>query len=163
MAFLKRNNLKITALLLALVSLSLRVIALPYENYDLKVFNLVWYETLYQHGIAQTLATNFANYTPPYTYFLALATFTREFITPLTAIKLIPTCFDLLGAFLIYKIVKLKFQQGDIPSLAAAVYFTAPTIIINSSFWGQADSLYTACLLACLYLLMIEKPLPAIL
>ncbi len=163
MKFLKRNVLKITAPLLALISVSLRIIAIPYTNYDLHVFNLVWYETLYRQGIISALATDFANYTPPYTYLLALATFTRGFIAPLTAIKLIPTCFDLLGAFLIYKIVKLKFEQGELPILAAAIYFIAPTVVINSSFWGQADSLYTTCLLACLYLLMIEKPLPAML
>jgi Gpi18-like mannosyltransferase len=161
--FAKRHTLKITALLLAMTSVALRIAAIPITNRDMFRFNIVWYKTLYKQGIAPALATNFANYTPPYTYFLALATFTRDFISPLTAIKLIPTCFDLLGAFLIYKIVKLKFQQGDMPLLAAAIYFIAPTVMINSSYWGQADSLYTSCLLACLYLLMIEKPFPAML
>ncbi len=163
MRFVKHNALKIIALLLVLVSISLRIAAIPISNHDLFTFNLLWYETLYKHGIASALATDFANYTPPYTYFLALATFTRGFISPLTAIKLIHTSFDLLGAFLIYKIVKLKYQQSDIPVLAAAIYFTAPTVVINSSYWGQADSLYTTCLLACLYLLMLEKPFPALL
>ena len=145
-----------------LFSIALRIIAIPHSNHDLVIFNLVWYDTLSQ-GIVRVLATDFANYTPPYTYFLALATFTRNFIPPLTAIKLIPTFFDIFGAFLIYKIVQLKFGKSDIPLLAAAIYFTAPTVMINSSYWGQADSLYTSCLLACLYLLMIEKPFPAML
>jgi Gpi18-like mannosyltransferase len=158
---MKRISKKNLAALLAVTSLTLRFFALPYSNRDLQIFNLVWYETLYA-GIAKALGTGFANYTPPYTYFLALATFTRDLISPLTAIKLIPTLFDVLGAFLIYKIVKLKFEQSDLPYLAGAIYFSAPTVMINSSFWGQADSLYTASLLACLYLLMIEKPLPAI-
>ena len=121
------------------------------------VYNLLWYQTLYQKGIGEALATSFSNYTPPYTYFLALATLTHDLIPPLVAIKLIPIFFDLLGAFYIYKIVKLKYQQGDIPYLGAAVYFAAPTIILNSAYWGQADSLYTSFLLGCLYYLMTEK------
>jgi Gpi18-like mannosyltransferase len=157
----RNNTLKVLAFTLALISILLRVTFIPYSNYDLAIFNLVWYETL-RNDVLHALATNFANYTPPYTYFLALATFTRDFIPPLTAIKLIPTFCDMLGAFLIYKIVRLKYQN-DLPYLAAAIYFTAPTIMINSSYWGQADSLYTAGLLACIYLLMLDRSFPAML
>ena len=121
------------------------------------VYNLFWYQTLFEKGIGEALATNFSNYTPPYTYFLALATLTHNFIPPLIAIKLIPICFDMLGAFYVYKIIKLKNQHGNIPYLAAAIYFAAPTVILNSSYWGQADSLYTSLLLACLYFLLTEK------
>ena len=181
MTFLKANTLKIAALLLTLLSVALRVVAIPHSNQDLVSFNLIWYETL-SKGVAQALATDFANYTPPYTYFLALATLMRGFIAPLTAIKLIPTCFDILGAFLIYKIVALIPAPSPVgsreknplslrerarvrarPLLAAAIYFSAPTVLINSSYWGQADSLYTACLLTCLYLLMTERPFFAML
>jgi len=152
-----RKLQKITALILIFLSLTLRVISIPHSNQDMAVYNLLWYQTLYQKGIGEALATNFSNYAPPYTYFLALATLTHVLIPPLVAIKLIPICFDLLGAFFIYKIIKLKYQQGDIPWLAAAVYFSAPTVILNSAYWGQADSLYTSLLLACLYFLIIEK------
>jgi Gpi18-like mannosyltransferase len=141
--------LKITVILLFVLSVTLRIIAVPHSNQDMTAYNLLWYQVLYQKGIGKALATNFSNYTPPYTYFLALATLTHDFIPPLVAIKLIPICFDLLGAFYVYKIVKLKYQQGDMSCLAAAVYFTAPTIILNSAYWGQVDSLHLSftCLL----------------
>jgi Gpi18-like mannosyltransferase len=150
---------KVTTILLIVLSLTLRVISIssPRSNIDMDGY-LLWYQTLYQQGIGKTLATDFSIYAPPYTYFLALATLTHDFIPPITAIKLIPTCFDLLGAVYVYKIVKLKYQQGDIPYLASAVYFTAPTIILNSAYLGQIDSLYTSLLLVCLYFLLTEKP-----
>jgi Gpi18-like mannosyltransferase len=153
----KDSNLKVATGLLIFVSLVLRVISIPYSNHDMVVYNLFWYQTLYQKGISEALATNFSNYTPPYTYFLALATLTRGFIPPLVAIKLIPICFDLLGAFYIYKIIKLKYENDTLPYLGAAIYFAAPTVILNSSYWGQADSLYTSLLLVCLYFLLTEK------
>jgi Gpi18-like mannosyltransferase len=153
----KSPLLKITVILLFVISVTLRAIAIPHSNHDMTAYNLIWYQALYQKEIGATLATAFSNYTPPYTYFLALATLTHDFIPPLTAIKLIPICFDLLGAFYVYKIVLLKYHQGVTPYLAAAIYFTAPTIILNSSYWGQVDSLYTTLLLACLYFLLTEK------
>ncbi len=155
----KNNAIKILIILLVLASAVLRFISIPNSNQDMVVYNLRWYEELSQKGIGKTLGTNFSNYAPPYTYLLAIATFTRGLIPPLTAIKLIPIGFDLLGAYFIYKIVKLKYQQGYFPKLAAAIYFAAPTVILNSAYWGQADSIYTSALLICLYLLMTDRPL----
>jgi Gpi18-like mannosyltransferase len=163
MNFIKNNPAKIIIILLVLLSLVFRIISIPHTNYDMTAHNVPWYMILYEQGIAKALGTEFADYTPPYTYFLALATFTHDFIPPLTAIKIIPMCFDVLGAFFIYRIVKLKFKQGYVPALAATTYFTAPTVILNSANWGQADSLYTAFLLACLYFLMTERPFPSML
>lgn len=152
-----------TILLLVLASTVFRVQAIPNSNRDMVVYNLRWYQELSQKGIGNALGTNFSNYAPPYTYLLALATLTRDLIPPLTAIKLIPIFFDLLGAYFIYKIVRLKYRQGNLSMLAAAIYFSAPTVVLNSAYWGQADSIYTSALLACLYFLLIEKPLPAML
>ena len=160
---LKESTIRFVTVVLVFLSISLRVISLPYSNFDLATYNLPWYQILIDQGISKALATNFSNYSPPYTYFLALATLTHGFLPPIIALKLIPVSFDLLGAFYIYKIVRLKYQQGYIPYLAAAIYFTAPTVILNSSYWGQADSLYTVFLLACLYYLMAEKPFLAML
>jgi Gpi18-like mannosyltransferase len=158
MTFKKNNTVKLVIILLFLVSSILRFMSLPFSNRDMVLHNLRWYRVLSQNGIGKALATNFANYTPPYTYLVALATLTHDFIPPLTAIKLIPICSDLLGAFCIHKIVRLKYPQGNLSYLAAAIYFTTPTIIFNSAYWGQADSLYTVTLLICIYFLMTKKP-----
>jgi Gpi18-like mannosyltransferase len=163
MTLSKDTKIKAVIILLVFISIVLRIFSIPKSNYDMSFHNVPWYMTLYNNGIANALGTKFADYTPPYTYFIALATFTHDFIPPLTAIKLIPICFDILGAFLIYKIVKLKFEEGYQPALAAAIYFTAPSIILNSAYWGQADSLYTLFLLICLYFLMTERPFISIL
>jgi Gpi18-like mannosyltransferase len=154
----KDKKFVIIIFLLVSISTILRILSIPQLNWDMTEHNVPWYMTLYNNGIANALGTRFADYTPPYTYFIALATFTHGFIPPLVAIKLIPIFFDIFGAFFIYKIVKFKFEQGYLPVLAAAIYFAAPSVFLNSAHWGQVDSLYTFFLLACLYFIMTDKP-----
>lgn len=150
----------IISIILTIFAIIFRISYINRTNYDMTAYNLLWYNTLADQGIAKALATDFSNYNPPYTYLLALATLTRNFLPPLIAIKLIPTAFDLLGAILIYKITNLKYKGGA-PFLAASLYFSAPSVMLNSSFWGQADSIYTSMLLASLYFVLKERPAAA--
>jgi Gpi18-like mannosyltransferase len=153
----KKDKIKIIGLLLIAISIMVRICVLPIPNGDMKNFNLIWYQVLVDNGIGETLATSFTNYSPPYTYLLALATLSKDVIPPLIAIKLIAILFDILGMYIVYRIIKIKYSNGSIPLLAAAVYFSAPTVIINSSLWGQADSIYTCFLLLCLYFILTER------
>ena len=147
--------------LMAALAIVLRVASLPSQNLDTRGY-LKWYSQIDQRGFA-AMADDFAVYTPPYLYMLWLATFVKGTIPPLIAIKLIPTLFDALSAFAVYKLVRLKFPQGQIPYLAAAGFLLLPTVIANSATWGQIDSLYTSFLLLCVYFLLTERPVPAML
>ena len=142
--------------------LLIRFTFFPYSNGDMQGFNLIWYRTLATEGVLDTLGTNFANYTPPYTYLVALATLTKGFFAPLTALKLIPTCFDILNAWIVFHITRIRYPHGSIPLLAATVFFSAPTVMLNSSYWGQADSLYATFLLLCLYFALRQRPMATI-
>jgi Gpi18-like mannosyltransferase len=157
METLKKDRVKITSFFLIIVSVVIRICVLPRPNGDMTNFNLIWYQALVDNGIAKTLATSFTNYSPPYTYLLALATLSKDIVPPLIALKLIAILFDILGMYIVYRIVKIKYPNGSIPLFAAAVYFSMPTVIINSSLWGQADSIYTCFLLLCLYFVLTER------
>ena len=160
-----KRKLLLTSLIafLFVFGLILRVLFLPANTIDMKVFNLKWYDYIVAHGIQDAMGDEFANYTPPYLYLLSLATLTRTFIPSLTAIKLIPIIFDLFNASLVYQIVKTKFGSGIETWLAAALVWLLPTVVINGSFWGQADALYTCFLLLSLLCILNEKPIGAIL
>src|SRR5690349_8544058 len=164
MELLKKNarNWNSRLLLLAFVGLALivRFLLLPYTNYDTDGYSR-WYDFIVQNGIRSALPQNFAIYTPPYLYLLSLATLSRGFIPQIIAIKLIPIFFDLVNALLIYKILRLKYRAGNLPVLASAVFLLAPTVIMNSALWGQVDSFYTCFLLASLFFLLEDRPLPA--
>jgi Gpi18-like mannosyltransferase len=150
------------AAFLVVVSLYVRYVTRAMTNSDMENFVLVWYSKLQRHGALAGLGKDFYNYTPPYLYLLSLATFTSSFIAPLTSVKIIGMAFDICCAAMVYLLVRLQRPGWRLPLLAAAVFFAGATWLINSAVWGQADSTYTAFLLACLYLLLTNRPAPAI-
>jgi len=152
----------IISVILILLSIYVRYVTRAMTNSDMDAHILPWYAKLQKHGPLLGLGKDFYNYTPPYLYLLALATLTSSVIAPITSVKLIAMLFDICAAFMIYKIVRLQRPQGYLPVLASALFFTGPTMLANSAVWGQADSIYTAFLLTCLYFLLVDRPLPAV-
>jgi Gpi18-like mannosyltransferase len=148
----------ILAALLIGFSLYLRYVARGMTNTDMEHWVMVWYSKLQRHGPLAGLGKDFYNYTPPYLYLLSLATLSSSFLAPLTAVKIIALIFDVYAAVMVYLIVRLQRPKGTLPLLAAAVFFSGPTWLLNGAVWGQADSTYTAFLLTCLYLLLVGRP-----
>ncbi|MBI5951259.1 MAG: DUF2029 domain-containing protein [Chloroflexi bacterium] len=158
-------NSKSTKLLwggLILIGIAARVYFLPLVSLDMEVYLLPWYDFILQHGAWTSLGQEFSNYTPPYLYLLTLVTFTNGLLSKVTAIKLISILFDFFNTYLVFRIVKLRSNDDRLPLTAAALFLCLPTVILNSSAWGQADAIYTFFLLACLFYLLQDKPLPAL-
>jgi len=144
--------------LLFIIGIILRGLALPAISADMQWAYIPWYEFLRTHGV-RAIGTNFSDYTPPYLYLLWLATLTSNYLPSVAAIKFISILADIVNAILVYQIVALKYSAGSKPLLASALFWVLPTIMMNSSLWGQADALYTLFLLVCLYYLLTDKPL----
>jgi len=143
---------------IALVGLSLiiRFQLKEFTNRDMLIFEK-WYAHLYNYGWIGLAGGNFSNYPPAYLYLLWLSTLLSGWVGRVSAIKLIPTLFDLLSAFTIFRMARLRYDD-DTSFFSAASFFILPTIMFNSTGWGQIDSLYTSFLLVCVYLLLNEKP-----
>jgi Gpi18-like mannosyltransferase len=141
-----------------LISLTFRVSSLPHISLDMEAGLFKWYGFILKRGFVNAFKENFALYTPPYLYLLALASLIDGLVSRVTLIKLISIFFDVVSSFFVYKIVRAKYPSKNLPFLAAALSFALPTVILNSAYWGQCDSVYTAFLLACVYFLLIERP-----
>ena len=116
-----------------------------------------WYYAIVDEGLA-VWEWSFSNYNVPYLYLLALATVYLPNLSPLIVVKAISIMFDFVLAFFVYKCVRFKYKRTEtIPLLAALVTLLAPFVILNSSVWGQNDSIYTAFLIACVYALLRER------
>jgi Gpi18-like mannosyltransferase len=158
-----RNNLTYLGLgVMFAFAIYLRYAGLHFISMDMSRDFIPWYHQLADGGYKALIQPSFS-YTPPYLYLLLLATSLRPYLSDIVVIKLIPIFFDVCNAFLIYKIVRIRYPLGKVPILAAAILTLAPTVILNGAYWGQVDGFYTCFLLACLYFMLKDKPLPALL
>ena len=148
--------------LLVLASLIARRYSLPVVSLDMSAGLFDWYGFILKRGFIGAFKENFALYTPPYLYLLWLATWVNGVVSQVTLIKAISIVFDVLCCYYVYRITALKYLHSRLPWLAAALAFALPTVVLNSSYWGQCDSIYTAFLLACVYYVLIGKSLPAL-
>jgi Gpi18-like mannosyltransferase len=147
------------SLILAII---LRLVSVPNRSGDYKTYLSTWYDFITQHDGFNALQYNFANYTVPYLYWLVIAATIFSPLPKIMAIKLFAMIMDFICAFFVYKIVQLKYPHTKMPKLAFIAVILSPTVIYNSSLWGQCDVIYTTGLLACLYFLLTHKQIPAL-
>ena len=115
-----------------------------------------WYLTIHSLGFS-AFKSNFTTYNPPYLYLLYIIARTFPDMDKVLAIKIPSLITDFICAYFVYLLVNLRYPNKIYPIIAAFVFLYTPTVVLNSAFWGQADVLFTAPLLACLYFLMIKK------
>lgn len=143
-----------------LLGIVLRFAGIGFRSMDIHDFLLDWYNELAAHG-HDALKEPFSNYTPPYLYLLYLMVKTAGFIPRIAAIKLPSIGFDFLNAFLVYKILRIRYPHGRMAWIGASAFLLLPTVLLNSAYWGQADSIFTFFLLLCIFFLMQDQPLLA--
>ena len=100
-------NSIIFAILLIFAGL-IRYFALDYNGSDYQNFLSPWYDYIVQHGGWKALGDNFANYTPPYLYFLVILTYLP--VPKLVGIKLVSIFFDFILAYLVFSIINFCQQ-----------------------------------------------------
>lgn len=143
-------------------AVTIRLVCVPNKSVDYKYFLDPWYDFIASHGGFSALKYGFADYTPSYLYWLLIASTLLSGLPKILAIKLFAMTVDFICAFLTYKIVKLKYPVGRMANWAFLAVILSPTVIYNSSLWGQCDVIYTTGLIACIYFLSIHKQIPAL-
>ena len=152
-----RKSLVAVGILLAIL---IRYPLLPFESLDYLKYLHRWYRFIVQNGHFAALKYDFSNYNVPYLYLLATASVLLAGIPTIFVIKIISIIFDFVLAFFVYRCVRLKYcelTEEAIPILAGLVALLMPTVVVNGAMWGQADAIYTAFLVACLYSLLAGR------
>ncbi len=145
---------RIGIVLIGLVlAVAIRLSLIDYKSSDFFDYTKVWYNTLKSLGFA-AFGQDFSNYNLPYLYLLYAVIRLFPNVPAPIAVKIPAIVADFVSAWFVYRIVGLKFQSWVLPTLAAFAALFAPTVVLNSAFWGQADSLYTCALLATLYFVL---------
>jgi Gpi18-like mannosyltransferase len=143
------------------LALLLRFSLRDFESGDIRGFTGPWYDALQAGGGFRALKDLSSNYSPAYLYLLIVVSLVPGDLPTLYAIKLISVIFDFICAGFVYKLVRLKYPDGAKPLFAFFAVLFAPTVFLNSSFWGQADVLYATGLVACIYFLLTDRHAPA--
>jgi Gpi18-like mannosyltransferase len=145
-----------------ILAILIRYPLLSFSSHDYFYKIRVWTEVI-RHGGFWIFRKDFSTYNPPYLYLLYLMVRFFPDTRDILIAKIPSLITDFICAYFVYLIVKIKYPNRFYPVLAAFAFLFLPTVILNSAFWGQADVLYTAPLLACLYFLIKKENVPAFL
>ena len=131
------------------VFLYVRYLLFYFESGDFIKYTSPWIVEYQSMTFVEGLAARVGNYNHPYMYILNVIA--RVGNTGIFLIKSVSVFFDLLLAFFVMKIVSLRTESLNMRILAFFLVFAIPTVIINSSMWGQCDSIYASFVIGSFY------------
>ncbi|GAB17210.1 hypothetical protein GOEFS_021_00370 [Gordonia effusa NBRC 100432] len=141
-----------TLALIVVVAVAIRYQFIDFETMDYRAFLGRWYQQIADAGGFPAFKERFADYNYPYLYLLAILTYLH--IPALVGVKLISVIFELILAVFAYRIVALRTERFGLRALAFGLVLLLPSVIANGSIWGQADAVYSACVVGGIYFLM---------
>lgn len=157
---MKKNYTMIAVLAFGTVIRLLYAYHYPGFEWDIVCF-AKWADALLIDGAGNFYISDmYTDYPPGYLYVLGILSAIKHFfgLTSYTkmhimVLKLPAIICDILTCGLIYKEAKEQLKDEEKALLAMSVYLFNPAVILNSSVWGQVDSVYTLCvLLMCIFL-----------
>jgi Gpi18-like mannosyltransferase len=137
--------------LLAVLAVVIRWVGRHEVTEDMRIF-YAWYNKIDAGGGFPALEQEIGNYNAPFLYLLAILTYLPG--STLLKIKITWCLFDVLLVFFTYRIVALRQAGWRVPALAALVVAFLPTVVVNSSFYGQCDGIWGAFAVGGLYFLL---------
>lgn len=161
--YIKKNVIYIAIFVFVLISVVIRLSGINYESGDYGRYLKPWFEQIKSEGGFASLKHTIGDYNIPYVFILTALTYLP--FKPILMIKLVSIIFDYACAFVSAAIVYRLLQKTEQAIFATLVTFSImlflPTLLLNSAFWAQSDSIYTAFVLLCVLFLIEEKYIPA--
>ena len=152
----KREKLIDISFIVAIVAVALmaRICLLPVKSGDFLYCLSVWMERIHDHGAWGSLAYRISNYSAAYMYVMALVS---GFKNTLYALKGFSILFDFISAGAVFALVKHLTGNTRRGIAGFAAVLLCPTVIINSAWWCQCDTVYVAFMLLSLLYFLKDK------
>lgn len=149
--------------IITILAVVIRYGAFDFISEDMHYFLIPWYNIIKSFGGLTALNIQIGDYGLLYQTIIAL--FTYSDVSPIYLYKILSVCFDFLVAGSIAYFVingnqnanKLLNHQHIKFCISYALVLFLPTVIMNSAFWGQCDSIYTFFLLWSVWFLYKSK------
>ena len=145
---------------LIVIGLIIKLASLPVRTGDFVCYLEPWINFIKTHGYAQSFRYLFFDYTPSYIYLLI--GIAKMGFNPLYSIKIVSICFEYITAFYIGKIAKIQTSSNKEIWLALILVPLLPTVILNSSYLSQCDSIYTAFIVGSIYFALQKRQIASV-
>ena len=154
--FIQKHILLISFFVVTACGIFIRMSGMDFKSGDYNCYLQPWWSTIEQAGI-QGLGSQVGNYNIPYQIIIYL--FTLLPFGPLASYKILSMIFDILLACSSAMLVE-TFSKNYTKIKGLITYsfvFCSLTVILNSAFWAQCDSIYTTFILLAVYYLHKKK------
>lgn len=148
----------LVCLFITLLSIVIRYFGLPFRSIDMNAFLIPWYEQIKSMGVIKSLGTQVGDYN--FLYQMYIVVITKMKLSATFGYKILSILFDYGLAVIIGFLSVFLFDTKNKNIIFLSGYsFTLflPTVILNSSYWGQADSIYSFFAICSLLFLLRNK------
>ena len=155
-SFIEKRIIYIVLILGIVVSLLARVSAFRFISNDMSGFLIGWFGQIEQLGGIHALNTQVGNYSVAYQTLISLMTYIP--IDPVIQYKALSVIFDYSLALAVGLIIyEIKDKNRVLAVIAGLIVLFSPLVMVNSSVWGQCDSIYTSFAAWSLYFFVKKK------
>lgn len=151
----KKLHQRSTWIALIVVGVLAKFALFPVKTGDYVCFLEPWLNFIKSHGYCASLKFGFYDYAPSYIYILIVIA--KLGLNPLFSVKIVSIIFEYLAAFFIGKILVHRFKNPIFIWLSLAVIPILPSILFNSGYLSQCDSIYSTFVIASIYYALKEK------
>ena len=149
----KTDNISLLFIFASIAALiCIRVALLGFASRDYNVFLSDWLQKMRGYEGFEALRVKIGDYNMPYLYFLFILSKLK--LNDLVLIKWFSCLFDFVLAFFIMKCVEEKSENKVLRYGAFIVALATPTLLANSAYWGQCDSILAAFCVASFYFIL---------
>ncbi len=139
----------------------------PFSGYSYDTFCWMdWSNYIFEHGLKNIYSSK-TDYLPLYHYILfiygKLQGSVRNITDHVHQLKLVTLLFEAGSAFILYHLLKEKYNNTHKALLYSLFYFCNLAILYNCLLWGQVDGIYTFFIFASVISAYNKRFFPAIL
>lgn len=156
--FLDKYKYSLSFLFITFLSIIIRYFGLSFRSIDMNAFLLPWYDQIKSMGAIKSFGTQVGDYNFLYQMYIVLIT--KINVSAVFGYKILSILFDYGLAIIIGFLSIFLFDTKNKNIIFMAGYsFTLflPTVILNSAYWGQADSIYSFFAILSLLFLLRNK------
>ncbi len=156
--YIEHHKEMIFLILISIIALLIRYAGRDFISIDMKVSFLKWYDIIKSGGGVYSLKKQVGDY--GLLYQTIISGFTYININPVYCFKIVSIFFDfLLAGSIAYFVAGFKgsgFCRKRF-CYAYALILLLPTVVLNSAYWGQCDSIYTVLVFWSIWFLYKQR------